>query len=115
MQEKLSVALSGKNATKLLEGLTKDPQLRADNDPSVMLEEQFPSEHHALLQGKTMGSSSDNIITILQWEKQHIPHLSEEQKRMLGVKKSKTAKLFQFTATNTNPWERCSSPSGSTR
>jgi hypothetical protein len=48
---KLSVALSGKDTkTKLLEGLTKDPQLRADDDPSVMLEEQFPSEHHALLQ-----------------------------------------------------------------
>ena len=35
MQEKLSVALSGKDATKLLEGLLKDPQLRADDDPSV--------------------------------------------------------------------------------
>jgi hypothetical protein len=70
MQEKFSVALSGKDATKLLEGLSKDPQLRADDDPSIMPEEQFPSEHHALLQGKTAGSSSDNIITILQWEKQ---------------------------------------------
>ncbi len=88
-----------------MEGLTKDPQLRADDDPSTMLEEQFPSEHHALLQGKTTGSSLDNIITILQWEKQHTPHLSEEQKGMLGVQKNKTAKLFQFTATNTNPWD----------
>jgi hypothetical protein len=70
-----------------------------------MLEEQFPSEHHALLQGKTRGSSSDNIITILQWEKQHTPHLSEEHKGMLGVQKNETAKLFQFTATNTNPWD----------
>jgi hypothetical protein len=43
MQEKSSVALSGKNATKLLEGLTKDPQLRADDDPSIMLEEQQTS------------------------------------------------------------------------
>jgi hypothetical protein len=49
MQEKLSVALSGKDATKLLEGLSKDPQLRADDDPSIMPEEQFHSEHHALL------------------------------------------------------------------
>jgi hypothetical protein len=24
---------------------------------------------------------------------------------MLGVQKNKTAKLFQFTATNTNPWD----------
>jgi hypothetical protein len=39
MQEKLSVALSGKDTTKLLEGLTKDLQLRADDDPSIMLEE----------------------------------------------------------------------------
>jgi hypothetical protein len=95
MQGELSVALSGKDATKLqvLEGLTKDPQLRADDDPSVMLEEKFPSEHHALLQGKTTESSSDNIITILQWEKQHTPHLSEEQKGMLGVQKNKTAKV----------------------
>jgi hypothetical protein len=43
MQEKFSVALSGKDATKLLEGLSKDPQLRADDDPSIMPEEQFPS------------------------------------------------------------------------
>jgi hypothetical protein len=58
-----------------------------------------------LLQGKTTGSSSDNISTILQWEKQHTPHLSEEQKGMLGMQKNKTAKLFQFTVTNTNSWD----------
>jgi hypothetical protein len=115
MQKKLSFTLSSKDPTKLLEGLTKDPQLQADDDPSVMLEKQFPSEHHALLQGKTTRSSSDNIITILQWEKQDTPHLSEEQKGMLGVQKNKMAKLFKFTATNTNPWMKCSSPSGSTR
>jgi hypothetical protein len=83
MQDKASVTLSFKDATKLLEGLSKDPQLRADNDPSVLIEEQYPSKHHAMLQGKTTGSSSDNIITILQWEKRHTPHLSEEQKVML--------------------------------
>jgi hypothetical protein len=105
MQENFSVALSGKDATKLLEGLSKDPQLRADDDPSIMPEEQFPSEHHALLQGKTAGSSSDNIITILQCQKQHTPHLLEEQKGMLEAQENKTAKLFQFTATNTNPWD----------
>jgi hypothetical protein len=105
MQEKFSAALSGKDATKLLEGLSKDPQLQADDDPSIMPEEQFLSEHHALVQGKTAGSSSDNIITILQWEKQHTPHLSEEQKGMLEAQKNKTAKLFQFIATNTNPWD----------
>jgi hypothetical protein len=105
MQDKASVTLSFKDATKLLEGLSKDPQLRADNDPSVLIEEQYPSEHHALLQGKTTGSSSDNIITILQWEKRHAPHLSEEQKVMLTEQKNKTVKLFQFTATSNNPWD----------
>jgi hypothetical protein len=65
----------------------------------------FSSQHHAMLQGKTTGSSSDNIITILQWEKQHTPHLLEEQKVMLGEQKNKTEKLFQFTATSTNPWD----------
>jgi hypothetical protein len=45
MQEDFSVTLSGKDATKLLEALTKDPQLRAEDDPSVMVEEQYPSEH----------------------------------------------------------------------
>ena len=66
MQAKISVVLSGKDASKLLEGLAKDPQLRAEDDPfSVVVEEQFPSEHHAMLQGKTEGSSSDNTITIL--------------------------------------------------
>ena len=83
MNEKLSVNLTGKDAAKLLEGLAKDPQLRSEDDPSILAEEQFPTDHHALLQGKTSGSSSDNIITILQWEKQHTPHLSEEQKVML--------------------------------
>ncbi len=63
---KISVALSGKDASKLLEGLAKDPQHRADNDPSVLAEQQFQSEHHEMLQGKTEGSSSDNIITFLQ-------------------------------------------------
>jgi hypothetical protein len=103
MQDKASVTLFYKDATKLLEGLSKDSQLRADNDPSVLIEEQYPSEHHAMLQGKTTGSSSDNIITILQWEKRHTPHLlSEEQKVMLTEQKNKTAKLFQFTATSNN-------------
>ena len=105
MQDKASVTLSFKDAIKLLEGLSKDPQLRADNDPSVLIEEQYPSEHHAMLQGKTTGSSSDNIITILQWEKRHTPHLSEEQKVMLTEQKNKTVKLFQFTATSNNPWD----------
>jgi hypothetical protein len=58
-----------------------------------------------MLQGKTTGSSSDNIITILQWEKRHTPHLSEEQKVMLTEQKNKTAKLFQFTATSNDPWD----------
>ena len=71
MNEKQGVNLSGKDATRLLEGLTKDPQLRSEDDPSILAEEQFPTDHHALLQGKTDGSSSDNIITILRWEKLH--------------------------------------------
>jgi hypothetical protein len=104
MQAKLSVALTGKDATKLLEGLTMDPQLWADDDPSVLGEEQFPSEHHTMLQGKTAGSSSDNIITILQWERHHTPHLAEEQNAMLAEQKNKTQKLFQFTATTNIPW-----------
>jgi hypothetical protein len=39
MQAKISVVLSGKDASKLLEGLAKDPQLRAEDDPSVLVEE----------------------------------------------------------------------------
>jgi len=105
MNEKLSVNLTGKDAAKLLEGLAKDPQLRSEDDPSILAEEQFPTDHHALLQGKTDGSSSDNIITILRWEKQHTPYLSEEQKVMLTEQKNKTAKLFQFTATTSSPWD----------
>ena len=105
MQAKISVVLSGKDASKLLEGLAKDPQLSADDDPSVLVEEQFPSEYHAMLQGKTDGTSSDNIVTILRWEKQHSPHLSEEQKASLTEQKNRTKKLFQFTATTTNPWD----------
>jgi hypothetical protein len=83
MNEKLSVNLTGKDAAKLLEGLTKDPQLRLEDDPSILAEEPFPTEHHALLQGKTDGSSTDNIVTILRWDRHHTPHLSEEQKGML--------------------------------
>ncbi len=79
MNEKLSVNLTGKDAAKLLEGLTADPQLRSEDDSSILAEEQFPSDHHAMLQGKTSGSSTDNIITILRWEKQQTPYLSEEQ------------------------------------
>jgi hypothetical protein len=103
MNDKASINLTGKDAAKLLEGLTKDPKLRSEDDPSILAEEQFPTDHHALLQGKTDGSSTDNIITILLWERHHTPHLSEEQKAMLTEQKTKTAKLFQFTATTNNP------------
>ncbi len=85
MNEKASINLTRKGAAKLLEGLTKDPQLRSEDDPSILAEEQFPTDHHALLEGKTDGSSTDNIITILRWERHHTPHLSEEQKAMLTV------------------------------
>ncbi len=102
MNEKACINLTGKDAAKLLEGLTKDPQLRSEDDPSILAEEQFPTDHHALLQGKTDGSSTDNIITILRWERHHSPHLAEEQKSMLTEQKNKTAKLFQFTATTSN-------------
>ena len=64
MNEIAGINLTGKDAAKLLEGLTKDPQLRSEDDPSILAEEQFPTDHHALLQGKTDGSSTDNIITI---------------------------------------------------
>ena len=90
MQAKISVVLSGKDASKLLEGLAKDPQLSADDDPSVLVEEQFPSEYHAMLQGKTDGTSSDNIVTILRWEKSHSPHLTEDQKVSLMEQKNRT-------------------------
>jgi hypothetical protein len=105
MNEKASINLAGKDAAKLLEGLAKDPQLRLEDNPSILAEEQFPTDHHALLQGKTDGSSTDNIITILRWERYHTPHLSEEQKAMLTEQKNTTAKLFQFTATTSNPWD----------
>jgi hypothetical protein len=103
MNDKLSVNLTGKDAAKLLERLTKDPQLRSEEYLSILAEEQFPTDHHAMLQGKTIGSSTDNIITILRWEKQQTPYLSEEQKVMLTEQKNKTTKLFQFTATTSSP------------
>ena len=34
MNEKQGVSLSGKDAARLLEGLTKDPQLRSEDDAS---------------------------------------------------------------------------------
>ncbi len=49
MNEKLSVNLTGKDAAKLLKGLTKDPQLRSEDDPSILAEEQFLTDHHAML------------------------------------------------------------------
>ena len=45
MNEKASINLTGKDAAKLLEGLAKDPQLRSeDDDPSILAEEQFPTD-----------------------------------------------------------------------
>ena len=55
MNEIAGINLTGRDAAKLLEGLTKDPQLRSEDDPSILAEEQFPTDHHALLQGKTDG------------------------------------------------------------
>jgi hypothetical protein len=128
MNENSSVTLTGKDAAKLLEGLTKDPQLRSEDDPSILAEEQFPTDHHALLQGKTDGSSSDNIITSLRWEKHHTPHLSEEQKVMLTEQKNKTAKLVSLsypylcalpnlptTRRSPSSIERCRRPMGESR
>jgi hypothetical protein len=76
----------------------KDPQLHSEDDPSILVEEQFLTDHHAMLQGKTAGSSTDNIITILQWEKHHTSHLTEEQKVMLAEQKNKTAKPSCFSS-----------------
>jgi hypothetical protein len=67
MNDKASINLTGRDAAKLLEGLTKDPQLRSEDDPSILAEEQFPTDHHALLQGKSDGSSTDIIFRILRW------------------------------------------------
>jgi hypothetical protein len=39
MNEKASVNLTGKDAAKLLEGFTKDLQLRSEDDPSILAEE----------------------------------------------------------------------------
>ena len=41
MNEIAGINLTGKDAAKLLEGLTKDPQLRSEDDPSILAEEQF--------------------------------------------------------------------------
>ena len=49
MNEIAGINLTGKDAAKLLEGLTKDPQLRSEDDPSILAEEQFPTDHDALL------------------------------------------------------------------
>ncbi len=39
MNEKPSVNLTAKDAAKLLKGLTKDPQLRSEDDPSILAAE----------------------------------------------------------------------------
>ncbi len=41
MNDKASINLTGKDAAKLLEGLTKDPQLRSEDDSSILAEEQI--------------------------------------------------------------------------
>jgi hypothetical protein len=66
MNDKAGINLTGKDAAKLLKGLTK---------------EQFPTDHHALLQGKTDGSSTDNIITILRWEGSTLPTWQKSKRR----------------------------------
>ena len=66
--ERLSAILSGKDTTKLQEGLSNDLLVRSKDDPSVMGEEQHSSEHHTMLQRRTItGLSTDN--------RQHHHHL----------------------------------------
>jgi hypothetical protein len=72
-----------------------------------------------MLQGKTEGSLSDNIITILRWEKHHTPHLAEEQKAMLAEQKNarRTKQRNRFSSLQPQPTlgTMCSSRFGSTR
>jgi hypothetical protein len=56
--EKLNATLSGKDTTKLLEGLSNDLLLRSEDDPSVKEEEQHSSKHHAMLHGKTISQQA---------------------------------------------------------
>ncbi len=59
MQAKISVVLSGKDASKLLEGLAKDPQLSADDDPSVLVGWHLIEQHrHHLKMGEAALSAS---------------------------------------------------------
>jgi hypothetical protein len=56
--ERLNATLSGKDTTKLLEGLSNDLLLRSEDDPSVKEEEQHSSKHHAMLHGKTISQQA---------------------------------------------------------
>ena len=55
MNEKANINLTGKDAAKLLKGLTKDPQLRSEDDPSIVAEEQFPTDHQSRIASKEDG------------------------------------------------------------
>ena len=37
-----------KAVKKLLDNLRNDPQLRAEDDPSIVAEEQYPTSHHPI-------------------------------------------------------------------
>ena len=65
---------------KLLDNLRNDPQLRAEDDPTIVAEEQYPTSHHPIFGTCLEKTKLHEITTMLQWKREHNMHNLPESK-----------------------------------
>jgi hypothetical protein len=59
---------------KLLDNLLNDLQLRAEDDPTIVAEEQSPTAHHPIFGTCIEKTKLHEITTMLQWKREYNAH-----------------------------------------
>ena len=91
---------------KLLDNLRNDPQLRAEDDPTIVAEEQYPTTHHPIFGTCLERTKLHEITTMLQWKREHNAHnLPENSLKELKTMKDSLEKVFLLDLKINAPWE----------
>ena len=91
---------------KLLDNLRNDPQLRAEDDPTIVAEEQYPMAHHPIFGACIEKTKLHEITTMLQWKREHNAHnLPESSLKELKLMKDSLKKVFLLDLKINAPWE----------
>ena len=93
-------------ARKLLDNLRNDPQLRAEDDTTIVAEEQYPMAHHPIFGTCLEKTKLHEITTMLQWKREHNTHnLPESSLKELKTMKDSLEKVFLLDLKINAPWE----------